>query len=153
MEFPPEVSAKLGHYVYLYINPFSDEVFYIGKGKGNRAFQHLSESKESEKTEQIRAIQQRGKEPRIEILRYGLSEREAALVEASAIDLIGTEALSNKVRGYHSRSYGRVSAKELAVTFTAETVEIRHKVILIIINRLFRSGMSPLEMYEATRGI
>ena len=25
--------SKLGHYVYVYVDPRTDEVFYIGKGK------------------------------------------------------------------------------------------------------------------------
>ena len=153
MEFPPEVTEQLGHYVYLYIDPITDELFYIGKGVGNRAFQHLSETNESEKVARIQEIRRQGKEPRIEILRYGLTETEAALVEASVIDLLGTELLTNKVRGYHSRSFGRVSADEIITTFTAQPVEINHNVILIIINRLYRSTMSTEELYEATRGI
>jgi hypothetical protein len=36
---------------------------------------------------------------------------------------------------------------------SAEPVEIRHKVILITINRLYRGDMTSLELYEATRGI
>ena len=114
MIFTPEIIEKLGHYVYLYLDPDTDEIFYIGKGIGNRVFAHLSDSAESEKTRRIAAIRQRGREPRIELLRYGLSEHEAALVEASAIDLFGNEALTNKVRGADSRSYGRVSMKILS---------------------------------------
>ena len=84
MEFPPEVSNKLGYHVYLYINPYTDEVFYIGKGIRNRAFHHLSDTSESEKVEEIRDIRKRGVEPKIEILRYGMTESEAAIVEASS---------------------------------------------------------------------
>jgi uncharacterized protein len=36
---------------------------------------------------------------------------------------------------------------------TAKPVLLRHKVILITINTLYRSNMTPLECYEATRGI
>ncbi len=153
MIFTPEIIEKLGHYVYLYLDPDTDEIFYIGKGIGNRVFAHLSDSAESEKTRRIAAIRQRGREPRIELLRYGLSEHEAALVEASAIDLFGTEALTNKVRGTDSRSYGRVSIEDIVLTYSAETAVIAHPLILITINRLYRSHMTPLELYEATRGI
>jgi hypothetical protein len=153
MKLPAEVSEQLGHYVYIYIDPYTNETFYVGKGVGSRVFAHLSETGESGKTAKIEEIRARGKEPRIEILRYGLSENEAALVEASVIDFIGTDQLSNKVRGYHSRSYGRVSLNELLTTFTAQPVEVTHKVILITINRRYRSNMSPIELLESTRGI
>jgi len=32
-------------------------------------------------------------------------------------------------------------------------VQVRHKTILITINRLYHPGMTPLELYETTRGI
>lgn len=36
---------------------------------------------------------------------------------------------------------------------TAKPVAVRHKAILITINKLYLSNMMPLELYEATRGI
>ena len=35
----------------------------------------------------------------------------------------------------------------------AKPVKVCHKAILITINKLYRSDMTPLELYEATRGI
>ena len=29
----PAVARKLGFYVYLYVNPLDEQVFYVGKGK------------------------------------------------------------------------------------------------------------------------
>ena len=37
--------------------------------------------------------------------------------------------------------------------FAAKPVQVHHNAILITINRLYRSGMTPLELYEATQGI
>lgn len=151
--FPPEVAAVLGSYVYLYIDPRNDTPFYIGKGVGNRAFDHLKDASETKKVQKIRELRDAGLEPRIDILRYGLSDAEAALVEASAIDLIGKMQLTNKVSGLHSRSFGRVHSKEITAMLTAKPVEVLHKALLITINRLFRSDMSSQELYEATRGV
>jgi hypothetical protein len=36
---------------------------------------------------------------------------------------------------------------------TAEPVVVHEPALLITINRLYRSGMSPLAPYEATRGV
>jgi uncharacterized protein len=36
---------------------------------------------------------------------------------------------------------------------SAKPVEVQHKAILITINQLYRSDMTTLELYEATRGI
>lgn len=39
--FPSGVADELGFYVYLYINPLTEPIFYIDKGKNNRCFDHL----------------------------------------------------------------------------------------------------------------
>lgn len=39
--FTEQVCEKLGHYVYRLIDPRNGETFYVGKGTGNRVFQHL----------------------------------------------------------------------------------------------------------------
>ncbi len=41
LEFPIEVIAELKHYVYRLIDPRNGETFYVGKGQGNRVFQHI----------------------------------------------------------------------------------------------------------------
>jgi hypothetical protein len=46
----------MGHYVYLYIHPKTDNIFYVGRGKGNRAFQHLKDEAETEKTAIIKEL-------------------------------------------------------------------------------------------------
>ncbi len=89
MKIAGEVAKILQSYVYVYIDPRNGKPFYIGKGKGNRLFSHLQDQFDIEKVAQIAEIRHSGKEPRIEILRYGLSDSEAHLVEAASIDLIG----------------------------------------------------------------
>ncbi len=37
----PGMAEKLGYYVYLYVDPRDEKVFYIGKGKGERCLDHL----------------------------------------------------------------------------------------------------------------
>ena len=74
--FSAKVREKLRYYVYLYVDPRTDTVFYVGKGRGNRAFSHLRDRSESGKVEVIEELDKLGKEPRIEILRYGMSPQE-----------------------------------------------------------------------------
>ena len=45
------LAAINGYYVYALIDPRSNEVFYIGKGTGNRIFSHEAESEKSPKSE------------------------------------------------------------------------------------------------------
>jgi hypothetical protein len=153
---PPEVritddiAAVLKSYVYVYIDPRTGEPFYIGKGQGSRLFAHLEDQSESEKAARIAEMRQEGQEPRIDIL-YGLSDAEATLVEAAGIDLIGKRNLTNRVAGHDAGSFARITSQELLVMLTAKPVEVRHRAILITINKLYRSDMSSLELYEATR--
>lgn len=153
MDIPDEVYTTLKSYVYMYSDPRTKEVFYIGKGRGNRACAHLKDKADTRKVNKINAITKDGQEPKIEILRYGLSDSEAALVEAAAIQLIGLDDLTNRMAGHHENSFGRIDLKELIATTQARKVEVEHKAILITINKLYRTGINPTELYEATRGI
>lgn len=153
-KFSQVVQEKLGYYIYLYINPFDNTVFYVGKGQGNRVFDHLSDISESQKTKVINEIREQGAQPVIEILVHGLKDEETALrIEASIIDLIGTNQLTNQVRGYDARILGRMGIQQVVAQYDRTLVQIEHKVILIRINQLYRYGMTALVLYEATRGI
>lgn len=152
---PQKVIENFKYYVYLYINPLNGKVFYIGKGKGNRVFSHMNSRGDSRKSKTIKHIKSRGKEPIIEILVYGLQDEQTALkVETASIDLIGKKHLTNLVRGYASKTTGRTALKQLILLYDAKPVKkIDEPAILIKINQLYRFDMSPLELYEATRGI
>lgn len=153
MMITENVAAILKSYVYVYIDPRNGEPFYIGKGKGNRVFSHLHDKSETDKVKRIAEIRKCGEEPQIDILRYGLTDGEARLVEATAIDLIGKARLTNLVSGYHGTSYGRITSQRVVSMLTAKKVKVKHKGILITINRLYRSDMTAEELYETTRGI
>src|SRR5207302_11488149 len=91
--FSPEVIEKLQHYVYRLIDPRNGETFYVGKGVGNRVFEHargergLSEDAElSEKLTRIRRIRRDGFEVAHVIHRHGLGQETAFEVEAALID-------------------------------------------------------------------
>ena len=149
--FTPKVIEQLKYYVYIYIDPRTDKSFYIGKGKGNRVFAHLKVDDDSEKTRILKELAEAKSEPTIELLKYGLTEKEALLVEATAIDLIDIKNLSNAARGHGSRYGARASVEEVQATLHAAPVTITHPSLLININREFRYGMSTIELYDATR--
>lgn len=153
MKMTPEITAVLKSYVYVYSDPRNGRPFYIGKGQGNRFFTHLDDISETDKTNTILSIRNSGQEPQIDILRYGLTDAEAALVEASAIDLMGLSFLTNRIAGHHEKSFGRVGSREVIAMLSAKPVHVQHKAILITINKLYRSDMTAEELYEATRGI
>ncbi|HEY0076122.1 MAG TPA: hypothetical protein VGB77_18620 [Abditibacteriaceae bacterium] len=152
--FSSGVAEQLGFYVYLYFDPFTDTPFYIGKGQGNRVFEHLEEQSETAKVQRIEQIRERGKEPKIELLVHGLPDEETALrIEAAAIDLLGIGSLTNQVRGWGSSDFGRRSVEEIEAYYARGEARIEEDALLIRVNQLFRPGMSALELYEITRGV
>ncbi|WP_174616538.1 LEM-3-like GIY-YIG domain-containing protein [Virgibacillus ihumii] len=152
-KFSQEVINKLKHYVYTYAEPITDEVFYVGKGVGNRVFYHLTDTEDTPKTRMVKSIRERGMEPKIEILTHGLEDSETALkVEAAVIDLIGKEKLTNAVRGFQSGVYGKVGLNQLISHYDREVASIEEPVILIRLNKIFRYDMTDIELYDATRG-
>lgn len=151
---PPEVAECLQHYVYLYVDPRTSAPFYVGKGQGARVLAHLGSDDDDRKATLLREIQDAGLEPRLEILAHGLPDEETAFrIEAAAIDVLGLGTLTNRMRGWKSVQFGRLSLDELVAYYAAEPVEVAHPALLIRINRLYQHGMDAEALYEATRGV
>jgi len=153
-EFSKNIIEELGYYVYIYSDPDTRVPFYIGKGKGNRCFSHLSAKGDSEKVAKIEEIRKRGKEPVIEILVYGVDEDTALKVEAAAIDLIGIDNLTNIQQGHHSGKYGRTDVDDINAMLGAEELkqeDITDDLIMIRINKSYHYGMTQQELYDYTR--
>lgn len=149
---PPAVARKLGYYVYLYVNPMNNAVFYVGKGKGARALAHLDDLEKRKVAAIIREIRKFGAEPKIEILAHALRGPDTALtVEAAAIDLLGLANLANEVRGWRGAKLGRMALNEVVAHYSHRKVRIREPAILIRISELYRYGLTDVELYDATR--
>ncbi len=155
-EFPSSVIEKLDYYVYLLLEPENGQVFYVGKGKGNRVFAHinaaLKDETPSDKLDKIRAIRASGLEVNHIVHRHGLTEKEAFEVEAALIDFIGLSGLTNQVQGYNSDDRGKMTVAEVVSKYQAPVAEITEPVILITVNQLYKYGMSAEKLYEITRG-
>lgn len=142
-------------YVYAFYD-LEDETkrpFYIGKGKGVRCIDHIKRPDESPKSTQIKALMARNSLG-IDILRHGMEESAAKLVEATCIDLLGVDTLTNKVRG-SSSLMGRITLDELHRLLLKEetTIAPEHAGLAFLLNSTYKSGMSALALYEATRGV
>ena len=127
--------------------------FYIGKGKSSRCLDHIKYPDESPKSERIKDLFSKGNLG-IDILRHGMDESTAKLVEATCIDLLGVGELTNKVRG-SSSLMGRITLDELHHLLLQEETEIapEHAGLAFLLNSTYKSGMSAIALYEATRGI
>jgi uncharacterized protein len=151
---PSDVAPKLGYYVYAYVNPLDQSIFYVGKGKGQRALSHLQDGAMSRKTAIIKQIRKAGKSPQIEIIAHGLKTAEAALrIEAAVIDALELPTLSNRIRGWQSVRMGRTPISELVALYRRKPIKIRVPAIVIRINQLYHPKMTAAELYDATRGI
>jgi hypothetical protein len=150
--FTPEVSEKLGYYVYRLIDPRNGETFYIGKGRGNRVFNHVAgalggdSDGESEKLERIRLIHLRGLEVGHVVHRHGMDEATAFQVEAALIDAY--PGLANEQAGHGSNDYGPAHTSEIIEQYAAKEAVFHHNVLIINISRTaVEKGV-----YEAVRG-
>jgi hypothetical protein len=161
--FSREVCAALGHYVYLLLD--GDTAFYVGKGQGNRSFQHAlaelelddGETPESAKLRLIRDMRQRGTPVRMLILRHGMKTADEALrVESLLIDLFNGGFrfdLKNLVGGHHASAEGVMTPEEAIALYDCPPIELDDTpLIMFRIPRLWRRGMAADDLYEATRG-
>lgn len=80
-------------YVYALKDPRQSPAlpFYIGKGTGSRAYDHLMKPDATRKGERIQKIVDDGCSPLITILVDGLGENKAIKLEAELISAFGTE--------------------------------------------------------------
>lgn len=148
-EFPNEMHDELGFYVYRLIDPRNGETFYVGKGKGNRVFQHVAASLEfnnevdeenweedqfSTKIQTILDINAANLDVVHIIHRHGMTEKEALQVEAALIDVY--PGLTNEMRG-HDAARGPAHVTQLRDAYAAEEMEIEEddKLLLFKIRR------------------
>lgn len=96
--------AKNPFYVYALKDPRSNpaKTFYIGKGTGNRAWEHQSQEDESEKGQVIKSIHESGNSVLHTVISDDLSEEQALKIEAELISALGIRSrgglLTNKVQ-------------------------------------------------------
>lgn len=151
--FGPDVIEKLGFYVYRLIDPRNGETFYVGKGKGNRLYEHVAANSvadvddglSSTKIARIRAIHLAGFEVGHVVHRHGMDERTAFEVEAALMEAY--PGVTNIVGGHGSDDFGVMHADELSRRYELPVADIRHRVILLTVDRL----AAEESLYEATR--
>jgi hypothetical protein len=146
-----EILKHLGYYVYRLIDPRTGNTFYVGKGKGNRIFDHINgvdnSNIKNDKQRVISEITNAGLEIIYIIHRHGIKDENTAYeVEAALLDAY--PEVTNENAGNGSSDYGQISLNELIKKYSAvELKEIKHHVVMITINHAIKER----SIYEATR--
>ncbi len=119
-------------YVYAIKDPRAKQPkpFYVGKGTGSRAYDHLVTPDTTKKYRKIKEILGAGKKPIIDILVDDLTEAQALRIEAELIAAFGTEetggiltnavvpsGLGGKKRDHISVPHGSVERAQLGLEF------------------------------------
>lgn len=150
------------YYVYGLIDPRSKQIFYIGKGAGNRVFEHEKESISSPDSEKLKLktiaeIKAEGLDVEKIIINCNLTEEEAFVAEAAlinAFNYISDIGLTNIVAGHHSAE--ALSVDDFERIYGAEELQesdIKHKIMVIKINKLYYRGIPDDVLYDAVRGV
>ena len=161
LQFDEKAQAAVGYYVYMLINPEDKKPFYVGKGKGNRVFQHIQDALNSdivtEKYDVIRDIISKRKEVEHIIICHGINnESEAYRIEAAVIDSLNYYGcnLTNAVNGHHSTESGLMTTDEIKRLYSAEALNhIDDDCVIININSQYNRGMGHSAIYDATKEI
>ena len=150
------------YYVYGLVDPRNKQIFYIGKGTKNRVLEHEKESLGSPDSEKLKLrtiseIKNAGLEVEKIIINSNLTEEEAFAAEASlinAFNYISDAKLTNIVAGHHSAEALSVDDFErINGAVELEEKDIKHRILVIKINRLYQRGMDEKVLYDAVRGV
>lgn len=153
-QFSEATINALKYYVYALVDPIDKRIFYVGKGCGNRVFQHAADAVKdtdgSLKLDTIRRIHHSGNHVGYYIIRHGLTEEEAFLVESSIIDLLTYPAfnrenlLTNLVAGHHQWDEGIKSVEELSCLYDSPKLVVGegYRLLLVNLNRTYRQAQA-----------
>lgn len=160
-KFDQKTILALGNYVYMLMSSEDNRPFYIGKGKGNRVFDHIEEAINSNKTtdkcDMIREIINSGATVKHVILWHGLeTEKEALLLESVLIDTLNYlgHNLTNAVVGHHANEKGVMTTDEIKRMYDALPLDtMGADCVIININGRYNRSMGSDAIYEATKEI
>lgn len=149
----------------MYLLEDDEGPFYVGKGRGDRAFAHARDARDvqdhpelqSAKHARILSVKAAGGQVRVVILRHSIaSSGQAYEVESATIDIINRlrpATLLNVVLGHHHAQHGVMPAEEVEVLYAAEPAPpLPVPVLLVSLNRLWRPDLAEGELFEITRG-
>ena len=155
---PPEVAEAINYYVYALRDPRDRQVFYVGKGQGDRVLSHIREAgkdvtSERAKLKRIREIEADGHHVEHLFVRTHLNGEEALTVEQAVIDAYKATGLSltNLVSGHDSSTYGLASVETVVAEFSALPAPgSTEPTLLFVINKSWSRDMGEDDVYFYT---
>lgn len=153
--FPSEVHDQLKYYVYRLIDPRTGQTFYVGKGQGNRVFEHAKNAidlgDDDELTDKSRTIQEiinAGLNVVHVIHRHGIEDEQTAFeVEAALIEAY--PGLTNLAGGHDNSQRGCAHADQLIRRYKMDPINPKHNLLAISIGRSLEEGGRSI--YDAVR--
>ena len=155
MNFSITVSEALKYYVYRLVDPRDGTTFYIGKGYGNRMFQHESNASkekndESLKDEKIQTIVSEGFKPEYIIHRHGLDENTAFEVEAALIQAYPN--LTNEQGGHDSDERGAKTVLDILEQYELPSMPTPNFPVLVININHIKNRRDHNAIYNQVKG-
>ena len=154
--FSPNTIKSLKYYVYGLKYPNSEnDYFYIGKGTGNRVFSHIQQKIKKgikdPKFEVINSLRKVGG-PEVDIIRHGLNQTEALLLEAALIDVFGVNQITNKVKAIDSNKFGIMSIKNIEANYKGKDFTLNISAVCFKINQAWHKDIKEEDLYNRIRG-
>ena len=145
--------SKNFYYVYALKDPRSSpaKAFYIGKGTGNRAYDHLVTPDDTKKGARIKEINSFGEDTIVDYLISDITEIQALKLEAELISAFGTEEtgglLTNTVM---PRGLGGTKSKSITVPLGArERAQIGLKLLKQSVYQLVEENSDGIQNSDA----
>ncbi|NBQ97407.1 MAG: GIY-YIG nuclease family protein [Microbacteriaceae bacterium] len=166
-KIPYDTQLALGCYVYALRDPRNGEVFYVGKGKGERILQHVAESgknplSEKAKLKRIKDIEADGLKVEHLFLRTGMDDDLAFAIEQAVIDAFlanratsnGVSRLTNLVAGHEHDELGLASLETvLARHGKTKTPPINEPILVLKLNQRWEPDMNPESLLKVSQGV
>ncbi len=150
-KFPQSLHEHLKHYVYAYVDSAERKIFYVGMGQKDRLFNLDRSPGQPRVHAKIKELFEKGYDPEIHLLRWGLDQRTAEIVESTVIDALGIQNLTNTIRSTEAKQYGRMHTRTVLATLSPNENEIVAPAIMLWPDISFNYSFTEQELYDITR--